>query len=766
MKKVMEQISQKNKRRIQGLKVSLLFIFFIVIAVIAFLKFYDTYIEQILYSERLSQMKEVTTQLFSGLDELVDSHWTEVDAECNRLEKTSLKDMDGLIKFMNEEAQINSLSAKNLNLIMVDSMGRYYTEDGFKGSLPAMSYIVSNPKKVSFVSNTMTTNETQIVFLKKVDKTISIHDGTREVTIDYYGLTQNMIEFNPYFNCSAYDGNNTVYVLDDHGSKLFNSNFKELLHGYNTYSVLKNMEYLHHTSFEEARDELLKNGMAYSNAILDGVEYYYALYHMNNAEWTLLFLVPSKYVATNTVELVNTTVKIVLVFAVILIIASTATVFLTLRMQQKAVLDTERKNNVVLAKINKELDDKNTELSNAVRATQTAFKAAETANRAKSDFLANMSHDIRTPMNAIVGMTMLIDHDANSPEEVHEYAKKIQNSSKLLLGIINEVLDMSKIESGKIVMNVAEFNIKELIEEIEESFRPQTDAKMQTFEIHLNDLKHEWLLGDKVRILQILNNLLSNALKYTPQGGTIQLDAKEIKQVSQNYAKLCFKVIDNGIGMSPKYLEKIYDSFSREENSMTNTIQGTGLGMAIVKNLVDLMGGSIDVQSTQGEGSCFEVVLDFRIAKKEDKYEQVHEIEEINFSLEGIKFLCAEDNELNAEILQELLEMEEASCVLCSNGQEVVETFEQSKPGDYDMILMDIQMPIMNGYEATRRIRNGNHPLAKTIPIIAMTANAFSEDVQNSFNAGMNAHISKPIDMKKLRKTIKHIRFGGTDYSV
>ena len=268
-----------------------------------------------------------------------------------------------------------------------------------------------------------------------------------------------------------------------------------------------------------------------------------------------------------------------------------------------------------------------------------------------------------------------------------------------------------------------------------------------------------------MRLLQILNNLLSNAYKYTPTGGNIRIEVQEMEQSSSSYAKLCFKVIDNGIGMSQEFLAKIYDSFTREERSVTNTIQGTGLGMSIVKSLVDLMGGSIDVESVQGKGTCFEVLLDLRISEKTDadcNRKKAEKEETDTHRLKGLRFLCAEDNELNAEILKELLHMEGADCVICPNGRSVVDTFEQSVPGDYDMILMDVQMPVMNGYEATKAIRKGKHPLARTIPIIAMTANAFSEDVQKSLSAGMNAHISKPMDMKKLARVVKkeRIKFG------
>ena len=308
-----------------------------------------------------------------------------------------------------------------------------------------------------------------------------------------------------------------------------------------------------------------------------------------------------------------------------------------------------------------------------------------------------------------------------------------------------------------------DFSISELLQEMHTIFQPQADGKYQTFVISREDIRHEWVNGDSVRLKQIFTNLLSNAVKYTQVGGSSEFVVEECQTNSSVYAKFRFLVKDNGMGMSPDFKDKIFEAFTREESSLTNKIQGTGLGMAITRNLVEVMGGTIDVESVKGQGSCFEVLMDFKIA--EDRTvslaEQAEKDEPAGNVLKGMRFLCAEDNELNAEILTELLKLEDAECTICENGEKILKAFEQSVPGDYDMILMDVQMPVMNGYEATKAIRRSSHELAKTIPIIAMTANAFSEDIQHSLAAGMNAHISKPVDMKTLEKTIRSIKSGG-----
>ena len=429
--------------------------------------------------------------------------------------------------------------------------------------------------------------------------------------------------------------------------------------------------------------------------------------------------------------------------------------------EQKA--EYEKRNNEIQTQAMKEMEESNKKLKKAKDITTEALQTAENANKAKTDFLSNMSHDIRTPMNAIIGMTSLIRHDAGNKAKVIEYADKIDISSQHLLGIINDILDMSKIEAGKTVFKYTDFSMPDLIEELNTIFQPQIAERNQTLMVIKENIRHEWVNGDQVHLMQIFSNLLSNAVKYTQEGGKIQFLVEECETKSSVYAKYRFLVSDNGMGMSADFKETIFDPFTRAEGSVTNKIQGTGLGMAITRNLVEAMGGTIDVESELGQGSCFEVLIDLRIAEdrsvsstvQEEKNEQNDNI------FQGMRFLCAEDNELNAEILTELLKIEGAECTICENGEEILKTFEKSAPGDYDMILMDVQMPVMNGYEATKAIRRSSHKLAKTIPIIAMTANAFSEDIQHSLAAGMNAHVSKPVEMRVLEKTIRSIKTGG-----
>ena len=722
----------------------------------AFFFLYRTYIQDIIYKERLNQMEEVTHQMFQNLEEVIDSHWDRVTEECNYLKDANIQTTEELCKHMKKKYDLSTYAEQKITLMVVDSQGRYYTEDGYIGLFRDLDYFEDNPEQISFVFDSMTDNQSEMVFLKRLPEPIELQNGEEKTTISYFGISQDMEQLNPYFSCDAYNGNNSVYVLDDNGFKLFNSNQVELIKGHNVFSVLQNMKYLHNSSFDKTKAELEEKGCSYSNAVLDGTEYFYALKRLENAQWTLIFLVPAEYVATNTLKLVNFVMVFIVIFTVIAAVCVMLGISFVMHRNQQEAIRVERENNARLETVN-------TELRQAKRAAEEAFQVAQEANRSKSSFLANMSHDIRTPMNAIIGITSLIRYDAGDKSKVIEYVDKIDTSAQHLLGIINDVLDMSKIEAGKTVFKYSDFSIVEFIQELDTIFHSQIFEKKQTFTISKENIQHEWVNGDRVHLMQIFSNLLSNAIKYTQEGGEIQLLAEECESNSSVYAKYRFLVSDNGMGMSADFQNTIFDAFTRAENSVTNKIQGTGLGMAITKNLVDSMGGTIDVDSEPGQGSCFEIFMDLKIAEERSvsSVSQAETDEQDGNILQGMRFLCAEDNEINAEILTELLKIEGAECTICENGEELLKVFEQSAPGDYDMILMDVQMPVMNGYEATKAIRRSSHELAKKIPIIAMTANAFSEDIQHSLAAGMNAHVSKPVEMKVLEKTIRSIKSGG-----
>ena len=562
----------------------------------------------------------------------------------------------------------------------------------------------------------------------------------------------------------SYNGNAYLFMLDNDGNITYTNQKEDKF--FRNYFLLKHLKGDQAITEKEA-DSLQKklDGREQGVELLGSDKPYYLGYCPIENNNTMLICIVEKSVVDNVLKDYQKTIGFTTLLMAGFILLLFAGLFYSISRRnladQKAKY--EKRNNELQKQAMKEMEESNKKLKKAKDIATEALQTAENANKAKTDFLSNMSHDIRTPMNAIIGMTSLIRHDAGNKDKVIEYADKIDISSQHLLGIINDVLDMSKIEAGKTVFKYTDFSMPDLIEELNTIFQPQIAERNQTLMVIKENIRHEWVNGDQVHLMQIFSNLLSNAVKYTQEGGKIQFLVEECETKSSVYAKYRFLVSDNGMGMSADFKETIFDPFTRAEGSVTNKIQGTGLGMAITRNLVEAMGGTIDVESELGQGSCFEVLIDLRIAEdrsvsstvQEEKNEQNDNI------FQGMRFLCAEDNELNAEILTELLKIEGAECTICENGEEILKTFEKSAPGDYDMILMDVQMPVMNGYEATKAIRRSSHELAKKIPIIAMTANAFSEDIQHSLAAGMNAHVSKPVEMRVLEKTIRSIKTGG-----
>lgn len=392
---------------------------------------------------------------------------------------------------------------------------------------------------------------------------------------------------------------------------------------------------------------------------------------------------------------------------------------------------------------------------------QAALQAAEVANREKSDFLSRMSHDIRTPMNAIMGMTDIASAHIDTPEKVQDCLRKISLSSQHLLGLINDVLDMSKIESGKVELRHESFNFRAFLQDFENLYGEQAKSKGISYETVLASDLEVQIIGDSLRLNQVLSNLLSNALKFTPAKGIIKLRVSKTGEDQEN-VYLRFEVIDTGCGIAEENYDKIFESFEQENVDVTYKYGGTGLGLSIVKRFTQLMGGGIHVTSVQGSGSTFTVDLPFGKIKESGKPTRFSDIDGrsdlardcyvIDYDFKGKRILLVEDNELNREIAEELIGATGASVESAEDGVQAVKKFKESAEGYYDLILMDVQMPHMDGYEATRCIRALGRSDAQKVPIFAMTANAFAEDVQKSREAGMNAHISKPLNIRAVYK--------------
>lgn len=389
---------------------------------------------------------------------------------------------------------------------------------------------------------------------------------------------------------------------------------------------------------------------------------------------------------------------------------------------------------------------------------QTALQRAETANTARSVFLSNMSHDIRTPLNAIIGYTELIRNHIMEPDKIDEYNKKIRLSGEQLLSIVNESLEITRMESGKVNLVESKCHLAELLSDVEKSMVLELNAKSLKFFFDNSRIRRFAVIADYMRIREILCQLLDNAIKYTNPGGNIYLIAEEVENDFPGYGMYRFIVEDDGIGISEEFISSLFDPFKRENNTTQSGVPGTGLGLTVVKNMVDLMEGNIEVESEPGKGSKFTVSLRLKLQEGQDTSENVPAKELFDQDvLRGKRILLVEDNEINMEIAHELLTGQGFLVETAENGSIALEMVEHSEPGYYDLILMDIQMPVMDGHTAARKIRQlADRQLAR-IPIIALSANAFAEDYQKSMDAGMNAHFPKPIDMQELNELIQSV---------
>ena len=445
----------------------------------------------------------------------------------------------------------------------------------------------------------------------------------------------------------SYNGNAYLFMLDNDGNITYTNQKEDKF--FRNYFLLKHLKGDQAITEEEA-DSLQKklDGREQGVELVESDKPYYLGYCPIENNNTMLICIVEKSVVDNVLRDYQKTIvfETILMAGFILLLFAGLFYSISRRSLAEQKAEYEKRNNEIQTQAMKEMEESNKKLKKAKDITTEALQTAENANKAKTDFLSNMSHDIRTPMNAIIGMTSLIRHDAGNKAKVIEYADKIDISSQHLLGIINDVLDMSKIEAGKTVFKYTDFSILDFITELNTIFHSQIDEKNQTLTIIKENIRHEWVNGDQVHLMQIFSNLVSNAVKYTQEGGKIQFLVEECETKSSAYAKYRFLVSDNGMGMSADFKDTIFDAFTRAESSMTNKIQGT----AITKNLVEAMGGTIDVKSELGQGSCFEVLIDLRIA--EDRFvssaEQAEKDEPAGNVLKGMRFLCAEDNELNA----------------------------------------------------------------------------------------------------------------------
>lgn len=726
-----------KRRKITKYFVPVLFAFVLTAALVMGVLYTRSYMMKQTVQERSSQLEEMTSQIRTNLDIGLETHWNLVTGIKSTIEGKDYMDEQKLMDDIGVLEKEFCTDLYGCRVMLLDTMGTAHLTDGDKGIWDDIGRLADGEERHTFVSDTSNVEGTFLAFTQKLDQPVTV--GKDENRFTHLVLLKDIGTLKQYYTTESYGGNAATYIIKENGTLAYYDAQADIIGAKNIFKALEKAEYVQKRSFNEIREQLNSEGVVATNILIGQTEYYYCLATLDTYDMTLLLLIPAEYVAASTMNMMNSTIRVVIIIMTImaiLIVLAFVSIIMVQRSSQMVKIEQEN----------------NQELNRLRLAAEEAMVAAESANKAKSTFLSNMSHDIRTPMNAIIGFTN-IGLKQNPTPELKNCLEKISNSSEHLLTLINDVLDISRIESGKIKFSPIPSDIRSVTDTVLNIMHGFLSNRNIKFCTNLAMIETPYVLADAVRIREVLVNILGNAVKFTDDGGTITFETSYHPGEDERHIVVSYRISDTGMGMSEEFVEHIFDEFSQEENSARTQYKGTGLGMAITKRYVDLMGGTIAVESKKNEGSTFIVKIPMELIAESEVSKQ--DVPAVKADLAGVKVLMAEDNDLNAEIAMVQLEEVGIQVIRAADGKEVVKIFAENPPGTFDMILMDVMMPEMNGYEATEAIRSMyNRPNDCNIPIIAMTANAFAEDVQASIDAGMNGHIAKPIDIDEVIKAI------------
>lgn len=870
-----------KRKNVTKYLVSVLFALVVAAALVVGVLYIRSYMMEQTVQERSSQLEEMLSQIRANMDSGLETHWNLVTGIKATVEGKHYHDEQELTEEIGILEKSFCTDLYGCRVMLLDSIGTAHILEGDVGIWDDISHLADGEERHTFISDTSNVDGTFLAFAQKLELPVTV--GEDENRFTHLVLLKDIKTLKKYYTTESYGGNAATYIIKKNGNLAYYDAEDDIIGARNIFKALEKAEYVQDRSFQEIREHLNTEGVVAANILLDQTEYYYCLTSLTAYDMTLMLLIPAEYVAVSTMDMMNSTIRVSItvmsIMAVLLVLA-----FVSIIMVQRSsqMVKVEQKNNQELNKLRLAAED--------------AMVAAESANKAKSTFLSNMSHDIRTPMNAVIGFATLALANVENTEKVKDYLAKILSSSNHLLSLINDILDMSRIESGKIQLEEQEANLSDMLHDIKTIISGQIHAKQMELYMDVLDVTDEDVFCDKTRLNQVLLNLLSNAIKFTLPGGTISIRVTQLPNAPEGKGLYEFRVKDNGIGMSQEFAERIFEPFERERTSTVSKIQGTGLGMAISKNIIDMMGGTITVQTEKEKGTEFIIRLALRLQAESRSVERIKELEglkalvvdddfntcdsvtkmlvqvgmrsewtlfgkeavlrarqsvELNDPFHayiidwrlpdmngievtrqiralgdatpiiiltaydwadiedearaaGVTAFCAkpmfmsdlrdsllsalgqqeprsdsvlpvvlneedfkgkhlllvEDNELNKEIALEILGEYGFQVDTADNGAVAVEKVVASRPGDYDLVLMDIQMPVMDGYEATRCIRALENPALSGIPILAMTANAFDEDKKASLECGMNGFLSKPIQIEELIQMLQSV-FGG-----
>ena len=696
--------------------------------------------------ERSSQLEEMSSQLRVNLHYNLETHWNLVASIKDYVNAQSFSSKEQAQQGIKEAEGIFHTELYGCRIMLLDAMGRGYTTDGEVGIWDDLKYLADGAVKHTFVTDTSNVKGTYLAFSHKLQST---SDSERGLRFTHMVLLKEISTIRKYYTTESYGGHAATYIINRNGTlAYYDADNEDILGVRNVFKALREGTYAGSKDFATMRQQLNNYGIATASVLLKDNEYYYCLAKMAEYDMTIMLLIPAEYVAVSTMTMLQSALRIQVVFTVLLL----GLVLLALI----SIVRAERSSKMI--KIEKETNQK---LNKLRVAAEDALKVAESASKAKSTFLSNMSHDIRTPMNAIIGFATLALDDIRDGKKVQDYLSKILSSSKHLLGLINDILDMSRIESGKVVLEEQETDLVTTLQELQSIMEGQAKERKLKLHVDYSNLRDRHVYCDKTRLNQVMFNLLANAVKFTSEGGSIWLTMSQLEPTYEVEDRAIYeiRVKDTGIGIDKEFIKHIFEPFERERTSTVSKIQGTGLGMAITKNIVDMMGGTIEVESQKGVGTEFIIRLELRLQAEagvanEDGTKQHGHAEGVA-EFAGKRLLLAEDNELNREIACMLLSKYGFVIDTAENGQEAVDLVAASAPGYYDLVLMDIQMPVMDGHEATRKIRSLENKVLAKVPVVAMTANAFDEDRKAAKECGMNGFISKPINMQEVVQALR-----------
>lgn len=728
-----KKTKQKRKLTQKIILIALVLLVFILFLVV---QYFDE-LSSRLFEERSQHLMEFTDKVAEVIDGVGDRSWAQVDACKHILLQENIDTTWELMRRLKGTSEF--IDGEKSVVLLMDEDGNYYASDGKTGYWLASATLIAGDtsRRLSVVELPHVSGVVYFLFMERLPQPVRIREEGKKIT--HIAMAVDINSLREQMSVSGFGDECYSYIVNEDGRRLYEYTYeKNFITGFNIINAIKEYPIVNGGSYDELY-QVFENG---ENTALE-FEYqdsetgerrnwFVANAAIQSTDWQVLLFVPTDVLGAHTNQMLRQTIYFFLILFVILL----SMFGMMLLIISTACAD---------KKLMKQQEKMNAELSVAV-------EEAQSANKAKSEFLSYMSHDIRTPINGIMGMTELAIKHIDDKERALDCLGKVQSSSSHLLNLVNDVLVMSRIEMNKTEIGHAPFDIRMCLANCASIIDGQLIDREVELVRMFEEVEHPWVIGDELHLRQILINILGNSVKFTPDGGKIYFRVREM-QTEEGKAVFQMEVEDTGIGMKPEFLPHLFDPFAQEDGGSRTTYKGTGLGMAITKKFLDLLGGTVRVESTLNVGTKFMIELPMEIdyeGKKSGEKEQ-----DCDIVLKGMKVLLVEDNELNMEIAKAILEEQEIIVTDAENGQIAVERFGSNPPGTFDVILMDIMMPVMDGLTATKVIREMEREDAKEIPILAMTANAYDEDIQKTQEAGMTAHLSKPIDVNLLLRTLK-----------